>query len=250
MASTYERLPTIVSWHDSFLQHKTAVTTAVDLMTKYDQTDSVQLENLATKVGELERFIGSAESELEDLKQPPVCGRSAQRCRRYSLCSAETLTFGAGVCMIVVDYVSSGDAVSGLKIAGAVLALLSKCISNVTTICVSNNDENKSKKEAELESVVSDKSFLKLAQGVVIEARQAFEQISDRGFERNKANRAIMKVNESICSLQRASTEDGTGARALAPPSFLNYAQTLRGKLYPGSSGRSAEFVVDMTQAQ
>ena len=248
MASTYERLPSTVSWHDSFLQHKTAVTTAVDLMTKYDQTDNVQLENLATKVRELERFIGRAEAELESLKRPPLCGRSVQRCRRYALLAAKTLTLGTGLIMFFVDSGFTGKSEAALKVTGAILAGLSQVISDSTTICVSNSDETKSKKEADLESVVSDKSFLKLAQGVVIEAKQAFDQISDRGLESKRANRAIMKVNESICSLQRASTEGGEVERSLAPPSFLNYAQNLRDKLYPGSSGGATDFVIDMTQ--
>lgn len=240
-------LPITSSCRDRYLELKTEVLNAIEFMNAYQETDETQIRILAEKVNSLRGFVSEVEQELEKNHEDPVCGRSKRRCRRYSLFTAETCVFLSGVCLIVVDYVSSGTALSALKISGAGLALFSKCLSNVTTICIGNADENKSVRDQELESIVGDKSFVKLATAALEEVRQAYTQVASTEVQKEVANKAILKANEAIENLRTVAKEEGqsSGEREIEPPhfSFLSYASRLRQKLH-GDSGGSRDFVV------
>ena len=202
---------------------KQQVISTIEVMNQYDQTDETQLRLLAEKIESLSSLITQANEELENLQNKVVCGRSSQRCRRYSLTAAETCVFLAGVSAIVIDYIKSGTALTALKISGGALTLLSKFISNVTTICIGNSDENKSEKEKELLEVTKSESFLRLARHALEECRQAHRGLVNMQEPTEVTDKKVAKADAALQSLVRSEVnQDGLRTK------FSNFAQKIR----------------------
>ncbi len=222
---SYSILPTHFNYADELSSRKQAVISTIEIMNSYDATDEVQLRNLAQKVHELGALITKANEELESLKGYVVCGRSSQRCRRYSLTAAETFIFLAGITAIVVDYLQEGTALTALKITGGSLTVLAKFVSNVTTICVGNSDENTSKREQELLEVVKNESFLRLASHALEECRQAHWGLVNLDEQQAVTDKKIAKADAALQSLAKSEVDQEPQAL-----NFSDFAQKVRAK--------------------